>query len=132
MSEFREQIVADLWQRRHQLTEAELLEAAPVLLGWLVADAMDADPTNPPSDWLPVEGDFRQWGPWLKHDGGQRPEHVRINLLNMPGTPGDPVIYLTERGRGIGRNFAPVWTDIVWYRLPCDHPHYMAGVRSDG
>lgn len=32
-----DELIGDLWQRRHELTDAEWLEAAPVLLGQLVA-----------------------------------------------------------------------------------------------
>jgi hypothetical protein len=37
LSQKERELINDLWRRRHELTKAEWLEAAPVLLGYVVA-----------------------------------------------------------------------------------------------
>lgn len=64
------------------------------------------------------------WGDWIEHDGGDRPDFV-LHTSNPRGRRADPVDYVGVGGlRGTGRNYAPDWTRIRWFRLRADHPHY--------
>ncbi len=65
------------------------------------------------------------WGEWIRHDGGEKPAFVAMDFDSQIRAPfGDAVDYRTARGRGIGRNWSPPWSDIEWYRLLRAHPYY--------
>jgi len=87
------------------------------------------EPQGPDNAWLPIVGDFRDWGPWIAHGGTKRPAHIRVSL-DAEG-PSDPAIYLTENGHGVGRNYSPTWDEITWYRLPISHGFYRLAARPD-
>ena len=89
---------------------------------------VDGNVAFPANDWFPCEVNFpHKWGPWLRHDGsgtfGKGPKHIRVSL----GSSGqsDAVIYLGNRRSGWGRNHSPDWSDISFYRMGMDHPHYL-------
>jgi len=82
----------------------------------------------PANDWFPCKVNLASnWGPWLRHDGsgsfGRGPKHVRVSL----GSTGisDAIIYLGKERSGWGRNYSPDWSDIRFYRMRMDHPHYL-------
>lgn len=83
----------------------------------------------PLNDWLPYQDmKLEHWGPWLKHDGGPRPDHVRHDI--NPNNISDVVVYVKKHGYGIGRNHSPDWDEIIAYRLTRSHPHYFTLFRG--
>jgi hypothetical protein len=78
---------------------------------------------RPPEDYFPCKiGDASAWGPWIEHNGGERPSYVRTGFGG--DGPQDVAIYVTSWGGGWGRNWSPTWEDIEWFRLRSDHPYY--------
>jgi hypothetical protein len=117
----------DLWEHGPRELYMKFAEAAITALYAARAEAgfveVPREQAFPLNDWLGVEGDFRQWGPWLKHNGGKRPKWVREDITREK--PSDTVVYLTENGgSGWGRNWSPTWEEIAFYRLRSNHPHY--------
>lgn len=62
------------------------------------------------------------WGQWIAHDGSERPSFVKVT---SNGGRADPADYVGIKGqRGTGRNWSVPWSDVRWFRLRADHPHY--------